>query len=91
MRYDVSRQQDKRINISAEKAGIDVGGPEGNQRQSDREVYKVHAFVDAEQHNPGENGTDKEAADIEIKKGKTHEGRPADKDGGGTAKYLREY
>ena len=91
MRYDVSRQQDKRINVSAEKAGAGVGGPKRKQRQWNREVDKVYVFVNAKQHNPGENGADKEAADIEIKKGKTHEGRPADKDGGGTAKYLREY
>ena len=90
MRYDISRQQDKRINVSAEKAGAGVGGPKRKQRQWNREVDKVYVFVDAKQHNPGESGADKEAADIEIKKGKTDKYHPANKDSGGTAKYLRK-
>ena len=91
MRYDISWQQNKRIDVSAEKAGAGFGGPKCKQRQWNHKVNKMCVFVDAKKHNPSENGTDKEAANIEAKERKTYKYRPANKDSGGTAKYLREY
>ena len=80
MQGDISRQQDKRIDVSS-IIGPRFCGPQGQQGQGNYQRNEVHILVDTKEQDTDKCGTDNKIDGGKVKKRETDKYGPRNKYG----------